>query len=110
MGFCIIYTTTSNIDESKKIAYHLVESKLAACVNIVPKVISVYSWQDKINEDEEYLLVIKTQKNRFEDVKKAILELHSYELPEIVMLPIKKGHKEYLSWIKKESTKVKKKN
>lgn len=103
MDYCLIFCTTSSIEESKKIAHALVENKVAACVNIIPKIISIYKWQEKINEDEEFLLVIKSRKHLFKNIRRIILNLHSYEIPEIVMLPIKKGHKEYLSWIKKET-------
>lgn len=103
MDYGVILVTSSSIEEAKQIAHKLVENKLAACVNIIPKIISVYSWQEKINEDEEYLLVVKSRKNLFKKIKKAILEIHSYDVPEIIMLSIKKGHKDYLKWIKKET-------
>jgi len=103
MDYCIILNTTSNIDEAKKIAYSLVESKLAACVNIIPKMISIYSWKEDIWEDEEYLIIIKTRKDNFEPVKDKIKALHSYELPEIVMLKLEDGFKDYLDWIGKET-------
>jgi len=104
MDFCIILATSSNIEESKKIAHALVENKLAACVNIIPNIISVYSWQNNIAEDGEFLLVIKSRESLFNDIKQAILNLHSYELPEIIVLPIKEGHKDYLKWIEDETT------
>ncbi|KKS66740.1 MAG: CutA1 divalent ion tolerance protein [Parcubacteria group bacterium GW2011_GWC2_42_6] len=103
MKYAVMLVTSSNLEEAKKIAYSLVENKLAACVNIIPQIISVYSWQEKINEDEEYLLVIKTRRPLFKAVKKKVLELHSYEVPEIIMLPVKEGHKPYLRWIQKET-------
>lgn len=103
MDYCIIMVTSSNIEESKKIAHFLVENKLAACVNIIPQIISVYSWQENINEDNECLLIIKSRKSMFKKIKKAVLELHSYEVPEIIMLPIKEGHKAYLRWLKNET-------
>lgn len=103
MEICIVLTTTSCEDEAKTIAHHLVENKYAACVNIIPKIISVYSWKDSICEDEEYLLVIKTKKINFEEVKEVILKIHSYELPEIIMLPIETGFDKYINWIKQET-------
>ncbi len=103
MKFCAVFTTTSSIEEAKKIARNLVESKLAACVSIIPRVISLYDWQDKINEEEECILFIKTRKDFFNRVKETILSTHSYELPEIIMLSIKDGHKEYLDWIEKNT-------
>lgn len=103
LEYCIILNTTSNIDEAKKIAYALVENKLAACVNIIPQITSIYGWKGDVWEDGENLLVIKTQKNNFEDIKVQINRLHSYELPEVIMLDIKDGSKNYLNWITKET-------
>lgn len=100
MEFCLVLTTTSKIEEAKTIAHALVENKLAACVNIVPKIISVYEWKNEVNEDDECLLVIKTKKIDFDDIKKTILDIHSYELPEIIMLPIEAGLDGYLNWIR----------
>jgi periplasmic divalent cation tolerance protein len=105
MHTCVILTTASSEVEAKKIAHQLVESKCAACVNIIPKIVSVYFWNGSICEDEEYLLFIKTQKACFDDVKDVILKLHSYELPEIIMLPIETGFEKYISWIEKETKK-----
>jgi periplasmic divalent cation tolerance protein len=103
MDYGVILVTVSSLEESKKIAHALIESKLAACVNIIPKIISIYSWQEKINEDEEYLLLIKSRKELFKSIKKTVRDLHSYEVPEIIMLPIKNGLKDYLEWIRKET-------
>jgi periplasmic divalent cation tolerance protein len=103
MDCCLILTTTSNIDEAKNIAHRLVQNKLAACTNIIPKIVSIYNWKDEICEDEEFLLVIKTKKVLFDAVKTAILNLHSYELPEIIMLSIENGYEKYLGWIEKET-------
>lgn len=102
MEYGVIHTTTSNIEEAKVIAHYLTENKLAACANIIPKIISIYSWKENICEDEEFLLLIKTKKSNFDKVKQAIIKLHSYELPEIIMLPIIEGHKDYLDWIEGE--------
>jgi len=104
MDFCAVFTTTSSVEEAKKIAHNLVESKLAACVSIIPKVISVYEWQNKVNEEEECILFVKTRENLFESLKERILSIHSYDLPEIIMLPIKDGHSEYLKWIEKNTS------
>lgn len=102
-NYSIIITTTSSIEEAKKLAHSLVENKLAACANIIPKIISVYNWKNQINEDEEYLLLIKTKEKNFEQVKEKIKELHSYELPEIIMIPVQNGLNDYLDWINKET-------
>ncbi|MFH0702230.1 MAG: divalent-cation tolerance protein CutA [bacterium] len=103
MNFCVILTLTPNFEEARKIARSLVENNLAACVNIVQNVTSVYRWKEEIQEDSEFLLFIKTQKTLFDKVKQSIRDLHSYELPEIIMLPIENGQKNFLSWIEQET-------
>ena len=95
----IVLTTTSSEIEAKKIARALVERKLAACVNIVPKIQSVYRWKGKVEEAEEFLLIIKTARPKQEEVSATIRELHSYELPECVVLAIEGGSEQYLRWI-----------
>ena len=103
MTYCAIISTVPNTEEAKKIAHGLVSNKLAACTNIIPNVTSVYYWENEVCEDAELVLFIKTQKALFEEVKNFILQNHSYTVPEIIMLPVEKGHADYLSWIK-EST------
>lgn len=96
----IVLTTAGSQEEAHKIARALVENKLAACVNIVPQVESVYRWQGKVESATEWLLIIKTQAEAFERVRDALKELHSYELPECVMITIDDGSKGYLQWIR----------
>ena len=103
MSYCIVNCTTSNKKNAVEIARDLIEKKLAACVNIVPHVISVYTWENNICEGEEFLLVIKTRKNLFKKVEEAILAKHEYEVPEIIATPIDKGNDKYLKWIKSET-------
>ena len=103
MSYCIILTLTSSIEEARKIAHALVKNKLAACVNIIRNVTSVYEWKDEVCEDEEYLILIKTRKELFEEVKTGILENHSYELPAILMLPVEAGLEGYLEWVDKNT-------
>ena len=103
MSAIIVLTTTGSKDEARKIARSLVESRLAACVNIVPKIESVYRWEDNVETSEEWLLLIKTTSRNFEDVKEAIGKLHSYDLPECVCISISEGEAGYLNWLK-EST------
>lgn len=91
--------TVPDRGSGERIARVLVEERLAACVNLVPSVTSVYRWEGKVEEASEQLLVIKTVAERFEAVKVRIKELHSYELPEIIAIPITKGSSEYLDWI-----------
>jgi periplasmic divalent cation tolerance protein len=95
----IVLTTTGSQEEGRKIAQALVDRRLAACVNIVPQIESVYRWQGKVETAKEWLLLIKTQADLFERVRDAVKELHSYDLPEFVMLEVAAGSQEYLSWI-----------
>lgn len=95
----IVLSTAGSHEEATAIALALVERNLAACVNIVPQVESVYRWQGKIEQAKEWLLLIKTQQNVFERLRDAIKELHSYELPECIMLEVHSGSKAYLDWI-----------
>lgn len=104
MDYGIVLTTTQNIEEAKKIAHYLIEKKIAACVNIQPQIVSVYRWKEQIVEDEECLLIIKIKKSCFDEVKTSIISLHSYELPEIIMIPIENGDEDYLNWINSNTT------
>jgi periplasmic divalent cation tolerance protein len=92
-------TTVASQDDAERIARSLVEKGLAACVNIVPGVLSFYRWKGKIERDQEWLLVIKTRGDRFEALKMALVADHPYELPELVALPIAAGHQPYLDWL-----------
>ena len=94
-------TTAGSEAEARKIAQQLVERQLAACVNIVPRLQSVYRWQGQVETAEEFLLMIKTTKARSADVQGAIRELHSYELPECIVISMEGGSAEYLEWIEK---------
>jgi periplasmic divalent cation tolerance protein len=100
----LILTTAGSEAEARKIAEGLVERRLAACVNIVPRIQSVYRWEGKLEEAEEFLLLIKTSKPREEQVRAAITELHSYELPECIAISIASGSAEYLKWIEESVT------
>ena len=99
----IVLTTAGSQEEARKIANALLERRLAACVNIVPHVESIYRWQGKIETAEEWLLVIKTQAELFDRIRNAVKELHSYDLPECVMLEVAAGSPEYLDWIAKNT-------
>jgi periplasmic divalent cation tolerance protein len=95
----IVLSTAGSEEEAHKIARQLVERRLAACVNIVPQVTSVYRWQGKVEEVREWLLLIKTTAAALHQVRQAIMELHSYELPECLALAIEDGSPNYLQWI-----------
>jgi periplasmic divalent cation tolerance protein len=97
----IVFTTTGSREEADKIASDLVQRSLAACVNVLGPVASTYRWQGKVECAEEFLLLIKTTAAAVERVRGAIRELHSYELPEFVVLPIEAGSEAYLEWIAK---------
>src|ERR1700688_1395862 len=95
----IVLCTAGSQDEARKIARHLVEQRLAACVNIVPRMESIYRWQGKLESSGEWLLLIKTTVERFPAVRDAIRDLHSYELPECIAISIEEGSPEYLRWL-----------
>ena len=95
----IVLCTAGSEDEARKIAHSLVEQRLAACVNIVPRIESIYRWKEKVESSQEFLLLIKTSAERFPQVREAIRELHSYELPECVAISIEDGSPEYLQWL-----------
>jgi periplasmic divalent cation tolerance protein len=95
----IVLTTTPNIAEAESLAQKIVEQKLAACVQILPNIISFYSWQGAIQKDSEQLLLIKTLSERFDALEKFIRVNHSYETPEIVAISSEKVSEGYLNWI-----------
>ena len=97
--YCIVLTTCPDQGVAEFIAATLVENKLAACVNIVPGLTSVYEWQGNIEKSQEYLLITKTTTAKYQAIETAILENHPYELPEIISIPINNGLANYLSWI-----------
>lgn len=98
-GSSVVMVTTSSEVEAVKIAKQLVENKLAACVSIIPKMRSIYVWEDEIRDDEEFLMIIKTRGDLFDKVRDNIRSLHSYSVPEIISLPITHALDEYVSWI-----------
>jgi periplasmic divalent cation tolerance protein len=97
--YVVALSTVARAEDAARIAEALVERRLAACVNIVSGLTSVYRWKGKIERDEERLLVIKTRRERVEELRVALVALHPYEVPELVVLPVEAGHAPYLAWI-----------
>ena len=95
----IVLSTAGSQDEARKLAQHLVEQQLAACVNIIPHFESVYRWQGKMESSTEWLLLIKTTQEKFPAVRDTIRHLHSYDVPECIALVIEDGSAPYLDWI-----------
>ena len=96
----LVLSTVSTAADADRIAGRLVEQRLAACVNVVPGVMSVYRWKGAVQRDTERLLVIKTTAGRLEDLRRELVGLHPYELPEVIVLPVGGGHLPYLDWIR----------
>ena len=99
-GALIVFCTCGNEEEALRLANALVERRLAACVNVLPHIQSIYRWEGKVSKAEEILLLIKTTEERFPAVRDVITELHSYGTPEIVAVPITAGAEPYLAWIR----------
>jgi periplasmic divalent cation tolerance protein len=95
----IVLCTVPDRELAEQIAANLVTERLAACVNIVPGITSVYRWENRIEKDAEYLLIIKTHSAVFDRLQDSIKRQHPYELPEVIAVPIKDGLPEYLDWI-----------
>ena len=95
----VVLVTVSSADEAADLARTLVEERLAACGNIVERIRSIYRWEGKIEDEGEALLVLKTRAGCFEALKRRIIELHSYDVPEVIALELAHGHKPYLDWI-----------
>jgi periplasmic divalent cation tolerance protein len=99
----VVLVTCGSEEEALKIAKALVEAHLAACANLVAPIRSIYRWEGKIWDEKEWLLIIKTQKHRFEALEKKVRALHSYSVPEIIGLPITEGSPAYLDWIRENT-------
>ena len=102
MSEILILTTVDSLELARSIASALVENKEAACVNIVPGIRSIYRWQGKLCDDAELLLLIKSSSDRFEAVRSRIRQLHTYEVPEVISLPIVAGDQSYLRWLNEQ--------
>ncbi len=102
-GTIVIFVTSSSIHEARKIGQTIVEEGLAACCNIVQPIESIFKWQGKLHIEGEVLMIFKTREDMFSNVEKRVKELHSYEVPEIIAVPVTQGSKSYLDWIVKET-------
>ena len=98
-----VVTTTASEDEARRIAAALVERRLAACVQIVGPITSVYRWQGAVETSQEWQCAIKTRRDLYADVEAAIVELHSYDVPEVLAVPIIAGSPGYLAWVETET-------
>ena len=95
----IVFSTTGSQEEARRIAQQLVERSLAACVNVLGPIESIYRWQGKVETAGEFLLLIKTTAERFPDVRDALVALHSYEIPECIAIDVADGSAPYLAWL-----------
>lgn len=99
----VVFSACESEQEAYKIARALVEAQLAACVNILPPVTSVYRWQGRIETASEWVLLIKTRREVFESLKHELLRIHSYEVPEVIAVPVVAGSEDYLAWLERET-------
>lgn len=98
-GPVVVLSTVATPEDAERIARELVERGLAACVSVVPGLVSLYRWKGKVEREEERLLLIKTRGERFPALREALVALHPYEVPEVLALPVAGGHPPYLAWL-----------
>jgi periplasmic divalent cation tolerance protein len=98
----VVLNTSGSEEEAVRIATQLVDRHLAACVNLIPRIRSIYRWQGKVEDSTEWMLVIKTSRERFEALRTVIAAAHSYEVPEVIALPVVDGSPDYLAWMDAE--------
>ncbi|MDZ7260583.1 MAG: divalent-cation tolerance protein CutA [candidate division KSB1 bacterium] len=103
MEAMVIFITTSSPEEAERIGRKIVEERLAACVNIISPIRSIFHWKGEICEEGEALLIAKSVKSKLEKIITRVKELHSYEVPEIIALPIVGGSEDYLKWVQEET-------
>ena len=97
--YIVVFITAPTTDDGRKIARTLVGEKLAACVNILPGITSIYTWQAEICEDDEVMLIVKTRAELFEILSTRVREVHPYDVPEVIAMPLTDGNAGYLHWI-----------
>ena len=100
MNYIIVLMTAANRNEAKNIIRILLEEKLIACANMIEGISSFFWWKEKIDEEKEVLVLMKSSKDKFEKLSKRVIELHSYEVPEILSIPIVNGSSTYMDWMK----------
>lgn len=98
----VVLTTCESEDEAERIARSLIEKRVAACVNILPKARSIYRWKGAVEDAQEFVLLIKTRRDIFDALRAELSRIHSYEIPEIIALPVVDGSEAYLGWIDRE--------
>lgn len=103
MSEIVVLVTAGSEDEARSLARSVVEKEIAACVTVIPHVRSVFRWEGQIAEEQEYLLLIKTVDKAFDVLERTIKAVHSYQVPEIIALPIQCGSREYLAWMREMS-------
>jgi len=100
----VVLVTAPDAEEGARIGRRLVEERLAACVNVVPGLRSLYLWEGRVEDDAEVLLVVKTRAERLDALALRVRDLHPYDVPEVVALPVVGGSAEYLAWVREESS------
>jgi periplasmic divalent cation tolerance protein len=99
----LVFTTLPTADKAEELAKTLVEERLAACANLLPAIRSIYRWQGKLQDENEVLVLLKTRAEHLERLKLRILELHPYEVPEVLAVPVESGYQPYLDWLAGET-------
>ena len=100
----VVLTACDSEDKAAELAHALVQKKVAACVNILPGARSIYHWQGKLEDAPEWVLLIKSRRDLFPQLREAIAQMHSYEVPEVIALPVVDGSEAYLAWLDRELT------
>ena len=99
----LVFTTLPSADKAAEIAKLLVDEKLVACANLLPAIRSIYRWQGKLHDENEVLVLLKTRAENLERLKLRLLEIHPYELPEMLAVPVESGYQPYLDWLAGET-------
>lgn len=98
-AYLLIFSTAPNLQDAEKIAETLVTEQLVACVNFVTDIHSVYWWENAVQKEREVMMIMKTRRKHFKEVERRIKQMHSYDVPEIIAVPIQRSSEEYLNWI-----------